>query len=208
MRRFIAVWLMSDAVPTASPFDERFSAESPPPKPQRSWLPTCLLGCLGVLLVSACLCGLVGVWAVRNAGTWAANFARAALVNAVNESQLESAEKKAIVAQIDRVVEQYKAGQITNVDLQRILEELGQSPLMGALIVYGIETKYVQTSGLSDAEKAAARLSLQRVLRGLHEKKIVLQALDAALDKVCRKDSAGNRQLKERVKDQDRKSVV
>jgi 2-hydroxychromene-2-carboxylate isomerase len=145
---------------------------------------------------------------VRNAGTWAANFARAALVNAVNESQLESAEKKAIVAQIDRVVEQYKAGQITNVDLQRILEELGQSPLMGALIVYGIETKYVQTSGLSDAEKAAARLSLQRVLRGLHEKKIVLQALDAALDKVCRKDSAGNRQLKERVTDQELREFV
>ena len=102
-----------------------------------------------------------------------------------------------------RVVDQYRSGKITLEDLGRILDELAKSPVMQNIMIYAIEKQYVDPSGLPDEEKQAARLTLQRILRGIHEKRIEEGELDAALDHLSAKTQDGQRQMKNRVTDEE-----
>jgi hypothetical protein len=190
-------------------YDEKFSAEPPlPPEPRRNWIPACLLGCLVASLVTLVLCAGVAWYVVSNVKTLATKFAREAIVGAVQQSELDDEEKQAIIAQVDRVVEQYQAGHITLEDLGRIMEELAESPLMGAIMIRSIETKYLAPSGLSDEEKAAARLTLGRVLRGVYEERIAPDDLNAALDYVTVSTPDGQRELKSVVSDEDLRGLL
>ena len=200
---------MSNTYSPSPPFEERFAPEPPPAAgPQRSWLPGCLVGCLIGFLVSLCICGGVIFWVVRNIKPLAADAIRAAVVNGVNQSQLDPEEKLAVIAEIDRVVRQFKDGQIDNAGLERIVKELSQSPLMGTLILYGIEKKYLAQSGLNDAERAAARQTLQRVLRGIYQKQLDPKDLEPALAPICTTDANGDQQLKERITDQELRTFL
>ena len=63
-----------------------------------------LIGCLGVVVVSAS--GLRGgIWYVQqNAGKWVAGIAREAIVATINASEIPAEEKTEVIAQVDRVV--------------------------------------------------------------------------------------------------------
>ncbi|MBC8873180.1 MAG: hypothetical protein H8E44_27415 [Planctomycetes bacterium] len=186
------------------PYDDKFSAEPPPPKRTGGgWLPACLLGCLVMCLLGAGLCAGVGWYVAKNAKQIASNMAREMIVGVVSESELDEEEKQAIIAQVDRVVDKYQSGEISTEDLGRIMEELAESPLVGTIMIYSIEAKYVTPSGLSDEEKKQARLTLQRVLRGVYDETITLEELEPLLDPMTIQTRDGNRQLKDTVTDQE-----
>jgi len=103
--------------------------------------------------------------------------------------------------EVDRVVDQYRTGQITLEDLGRIFEELAKSPLMQYIVIYAVEKQYVEPSGLTGEEKQAAHLTLQRVLRGMHEQKIQQDDLEPALDHLSVKKQDGRRQMRNVVTD-------
>jgi len=144
------------------------------------------------------------VWYVaRNVKEIASDMAREVIVSGVENSEMDEEEKQAIIAQVDRVVDKYQSGEISTEDLGRIMKELGESPLVGAFMIYSIEAKYVAPSGLSDEEKEQARLTLQRVLRGVYEETITPDELEPLLDPMTIQTPDGNRQLKETVTDQE-----
>jgi len=144
------------------------------------------------------------VWYVwSNARALASHIGRGFIVNIVEESELDEEEKQAIIAQVDRVVDKYKSGEISTEDLGRIMEELAESPLFGLIMIYSIEAKYVAPSGLSDEEKEEARVTLQRVLRGVYEETIDPNELEPLMDHMTVETPDGNGRLKERVTDQE-----
>ncbi len=183
---------------------ELFTAESPPPVEAKNiWVPACLVGCLLMCVVGGLLCAGTVWYVYSNAKRIASNLARDAIVGTVEQSDLDQEEKQAIIAQVDRVVDQYQAGEISTEDLGRIMEELAESPLMGAILIRSVELKYIEPSGLGESEKEDARLTLQRVLRGLYEKQLTTDDLEPAMDHVSYRDSQGNRQLKNRISDDE-----
>lgn len=187
-----------------APYQETFAVEQPPP--QRTgggWLPALLIGCLVTFVIGVCVCGGVVWYVMRNAKAIASDVARGMIVSVVEESELDEEEKQAIIAQVDRVADKYKSGEISTEDLGRIMEELAESPLVGAIMIYSIEAKYVAPSGLSDEEKEQARATLQRVLRGVYDEMIDPNELEPLMEQMTIEMPDGNRQLKESVTDKE-----
>ncbi|MCH5377838.1 MAG: hypothetical protein JJ992_28110 [Planctomycetes bacterium] len=170
----------------------------------------CLIGCLVIFLICLIACSGIAWYVYANLGplkTAMADMARESIVSGIRESKLEEKEKQAIIAQVDRVVDKYKSGEITTQQLQRVMQELAESPLMGAILLYSVETQYVQPSGLSDEEKQQARRTLQRVLRGVTEGKIKTEQLDSAMDYVTVKQGK-SRQFKKKISDGDLRAFL
>jgi hypothetical protein len=153
--------------------------QKPPPfyqEPPRSSGGGCglslLIGCLGVFVVCVLLCA-GSVWYVRqNADKWMAGMVREFIVATINGSEIPAQEKTEVIAQIDRVVEAYKKGQIKSEDLEPMMEKLQKSPAFLLISAWGLEKAYLDPSGLPAEEKEQGRRTIQRAFRGLCEQKI------------------------------------
>jgi chorismate mutase len=159
-------------------------AAYPPPQEPSSgsgcWL-YLLIGCLGTLVLSVALCGF-GVWWVKNnVGKVVAMGVRTVIVGIIDGSQLDANEKKEVIAQIDRVIDAYKAGKLTDQELQQLFKELEDSPIVALIQIWGMEQAYLEPSGLSAEEKQAGRRTIERFFRGVMEKKLTLQEFQDAM---------------------------
>jgi hypothetical protein len=144
-----------------------------PPKASGSgcWMGL-LLGCGGIVLVSVLACA-GGVWYVQqNADKWVMGLVREGIVGVIQESEIPDGQKSEVIAQVDRVVNAYKARQINLEDMERLFEELEDSPVFLLIDVWGMEKQYLDSSGLSDEEKQAGRRVFERAMRGVYEKKL------------------------------------
>lgn len=140
----------------------------------------------------------------RKAPEWAHD----AVVAAVEDSDLEPEAKASIREDMGRLLDEYRAGNITGERAQAALEEFAESPLPVLLIAYAAMDGYIDPSGLSDEEKSAARQVLQRVARGTFEGEIDPDDLEVAFDYISQKDFQGNRQLKNHVSDEDLRAFI
>jgi hypothetical protein len=140
-----------------------------------------LIGCGGVLLVSVLLC-VGAVWYIQqNAGKWVAGIVREGIVATINASEIPEGEKTEVIAQVDRVVNAYKKGDIDEKDLERLMKEFETSPAFLMISFWGIETTHLEPSGLPDEEKEQGRRTIQRAFRGLCEKKISQQQFHSVM---------------------------
>jgi hypothetical protein len=131
-----------------------------------------LIGCGGIVLISVLACA-GGVWYVQqNFDKWIVGTAREVIVSAIQGSEIPAGEKTEVITQVDRVVDAYKARQINLQDMERLMEQLQQSPVFMLIGVWGMEKQYLDPSGLSDEEKQAGRRTFERALRGVYEKKL------------------------------------
>jgi hypothetical protein len=140
-----------------------------------------LIGCLGAVVLMVLLCAGIGIYIRNNVDKWVAGLVREGIVAVVRESEIPEQEKTEVIAQINRVVDAYKARKINQQDLEGIFEQLQESPVFVLISVWGIEQAYLEPSGLSAEEKEAGRLAVQRAMRGVTEKKISEAAISAAI---------------------------
>jgi hypothetical protein len=140
-----------------------------------------LIGCLGTVVLLVVLCAGIGFYVKNNADKWIAGVVREGIVAVINDSDIPGQEKTEVIAQIDRVVDAYKARTINQQDLEGIFSDLQESPVFVLISVWGIEQAYLTPSGLTAEEKEAGRLVVQRAMRGVAEKKISEEALTAAI---------------------------
>jgi hypothetical protein len=165
--------------------------------------PTCLAGCL-VVLVLVVVSGAGVVWYLFKKGpAMLAEFARGQIVEAVEESELPKKQKQQIVQQVNRVVEAFQAGEIDGQDLERAIEAIVKSPIMGLLAVLALNEEYVKPSGLSEEEKTHADLILQRVARGVIEEQLKLEQLRPAMHIIAAEKRPGEWELKKSVSDHE-----
>jgi len=169
-----------------------------------------LFGCLGALLLACLVCGVGGYVlylksqeVIDRVKSAAADAARKTLAEEINKSELPQEQKREMIAQVDRVANGFKAGDITLEDLVKILNALAESPVVVVLAVYTVEQKYIVPSGLTHEEKEEARLTTQRIARGAFEERIPKQDIQRALRPVSETNAEGEWQLKESVTDQE-----
>ncbi len=139
--------------------------------PKKSGWSGCLIGCLVAFGLAVLLCGGVGFYAYSNASTWIISAARQGVSQLLQDSDLPAEEQTAIMDQFDRVTTAYQEGEITLQELGPVMQELVESPLMGAILLKAVESKYIDPSGLDDEEKADGKRTMHRLVRGMVEEK-------------------------------------
>jgi hypothetical protein len=190
--------------------DARFSADGTryeEPK-QRSWLQTCLMGCLIMFAVLLVIAVLAGLWVRNHWRGWASDLGAVGMKQMVASSNLPVAQQQAIADQIDRVADGFKSGRLSVEQMGKIMEQISKSPLMASIMASAADKKYIANSGLSDAEKAEGRITVRRFARGVIDHKIDREATDATMAPISEPQSNGNIRLKQIVSDEDLRAFL
>ncbi len=174
------------------------SREDIDPRPVRS-SSGCSKGCLIAVIVVVVLVVGGALYVYLNFKSLATKAVAAVLKSAVEQWDLPAAEKQQIIVRIDRLRDDYIDGRITDDQMRRIVEKITESPAVPAGMVFFLQQKYVTDSPMSDEEKVAARLTLQRVARGVYEKSISNSELDAVMQPAMTTNSKGDSELKEKL---------
>jgi hypothetical protein len=178
------------------------------PRPRRSWLSTCLFGCLIIVVIGVVLTAIAAYWIARNWRDWTARVVSDGVNQSIDQSDLPPQEKEEIKVQVNRVADAFRNKKISNEQLQVFFQELSESPILSAFIVQAAEEKYLDPSGLSDEEKAEARITIQRFTRGAVEGKIDQASVDAAVQHIADPQEKGGWQLREHVTDAELRAFL
>ena len=184
--------------------DEFHDGYPPPQSSGGGCLKALGIGC-GVVVVLLIVAVVVVVW---NFKRWATNIGRTAIVQTVEASKLPVDQKRRIIARVDQVAEDYKAGRITDQQLGRVVEEIQQSPLLPLGAVYFARQQYIDPSGLPADEKEDARLQLERFARGVYEGTIKEEAIDEVVEPISKPGTGDQIELKERATDDEIRRMV
>ncbi len=88
------------------------------------------------------------------------------------------------------------------------MRNLATSPLMTSFMVSAIDQAYFAKSGLSNEEKAAGKITLQRFVRGMIDESINGQAIDNAMMHVATKDSNGSWKIRQQLTDAELRAFL
>jgi hypothetical protein len=175
---------------------------------QRSWLQTCLIGCLIIFVIMIVVAVLATIWVTHHWRGWASNLGSSAIKQAVDASDLAQQQKQAIGELVDRVADAFSSGRLSVDQMGSIMEKLARSPLMTSIMVTAADKKYLARSGLSDAEKAAGRETIRRFASGAVEKKIDKAGIDAAMTHISDIERNGRVQLRQTVSDDELRAFL
>jgi hypothetical protein len=184
--------------------DDRNQQEPPAP---RNWMKGCLLGCLATVVVLLLIGTVATIWISRNWRTWFSAGATQAVNQAIDSSELPAEEKNQIKVEVDRFFVAFREGRVSMEQFGRLVQEFAESPLVATLVASAVETKYLNNSGLSDQEKADAKVTLQRFIRGSIDEKIDKSQIEAAMAHVATKQGDQWR-LRENVTDAELRAFL
>lgn len=162
----------------------------------------CLRGCLIALLIVVVLGVIAGVLIARNWRSLMAGGIAAVTEAGIDASGLPPAEKAEVKAEFRRLTDGFQDGSISNEQLQRVMDGIVASPLFAALPVFVLDSGYIEASGLSEDQKAAGRMAVQRFLQGVADGTIPPEKVEAVLAPVADRDADGGWKLREEVTDE------
>jgi hypothetical protein len=175
---------------------------------KRSKWTTCLIGCLAVLGVMMLLFIIAGVWVYRNGRGLLSDMSTQAITQMIDSSDLPPQEKDEVKLQVERVTKGFRDGSVSMEQVGTIVQKVVQSPLMPALVVAAIDKHYIEKSGLSNEEKTEGRVALTRFARGVIDKKIAEQGVDAVMTHVADRQPNGQWRLRQQVSDADLRAAM
>ncbi|MEN0020992.1 MAG: hypothetical protein AAF747_08945 [Planctomycetota bacterium] len=142
-------------------------------------------GCLAVLGVVVVLVIIGGVLLAMNWRSWVSTGMESVMNTVIDESGLAAEQAEPLKAEIQIVIDDFKNEQLTFEELGTIVNEVfTNSPVIAVGAVSGIQTAYIDSSGLTDEEKAAGKLALGRVARGVVEGQIDETELDPMIQQI------------------------
>ena len=175
---------------------------------RRSKWTSCLIGCLIVAGVAMILMIFVAVWVGKNWRGWAADFGTQALDQGLASAELPPQEKVEVKEQVERVTKGFREGTVSTEQLGMIMQKVFQSPLMPALAAAVIDKQYFEKSGLSAEEKAAGKVAMQRLARGMIDEKIQEAGFDAVMAHVATRQPNNQWKMKPQVSDADLRAAI
>jgi hypothetical protein len=164
-------------------------------------------GCLIAAGVVLALIVAIVIWVALSWKGWTASVMRQSTTAMVQKSSLEADQKSAVISRVDALTKDFEDGKISTEQFGNVMKALGESPIMAAGAVYGIDKAHIEKSGLTKEEKAAGRLELQRVARGMSDGSLKPQNLQAVIDTVSETDPFGNKKMKQKLTDADLKAL-
>ncbi|UCD80995.1 MAG: hypothetical protein JSW26_06080 [Desulfobacterales bacterium] len=167
-------------------------------------------GCLIAIIAFILIFVAIGVFVARNYQTWLADGITAAMHAVIEKSDLPQDDKSQISDIIVQIKDGYLAGEISIAELGSILDSLAECPAIPMGLVLQFKESYVVASGLSDAEKTAADLNLNRLARGLSGGQIDWEIVDEILAPISEPNDEGNQRLKSpaEVSDDEIREVI
>lgn len=131
-----------------------------------------LKGCLIAAGIVIVLIATAGIIIGLNWKKWTVSMMQAGIKTQIAATSLPQDQKDRIIAKVEAVSNDWRDGKIDTQQLGRVIDTLGQGPFVPLALVYAADAKYVKVSKLSEDEKAAAKLALDRFARGVIEKTI------------------------------------
>lgn len=163
-----------------------------------------LIGCLVFLVLTVIAVVLI----VMNFESMMISMGRWGVVSIIEAQEIPEDQKKRMVAQVDRLTEDFKSGELDQQDIERVFEEILQSPLFAAGMVLVVEQTYLQKSGLDPAEKSEAGVSLRRFARGISDGRISRDLVEEVGAPALKSSDAGNFELKEELTDEELREII
>jgi hypothetical protein len=157
-----------------------------------------LAGCLIALGVALVLLIIAGIYVAMNWKGWTASAMQAMTQGVVAESGLPQDQRDQIIAEVQKLGDDFKEGKISVQELQSVGKAIVESPLLHLGGVQMAKQKYIEPSTMTAEEKAAANRSLQRFARGVYEKKIPVEAIDEVIKPITTLKADGRWELKEK----------
>ena len=183
-------------------------AVSGPQKEGMSGCAIAAIGC-GIAALVLVIIAVIGIWwlssNVRNIGT---DIAVSAMKDALQEIDVPEDQRQRMHTRIDEVGQQFKDGKLDMQQVVAIFEQLSKSPLLPAGIALVVRRAYLRDSELSEDEKAAADVSIQRFARGVIDKSIPEATRESILDMISSRDAEGNRTFKQQLTDDELREFV
>lgn len=167
-----------------------------------------LKGCLIVAGILFLLAAAGGVYVALHWKSWAADAARAGVRTAVEGSQLTEDQKQRVISRIDTFAGDFESGKVTVEQVTTVFEQILAGPLLPIAMVYAAKEKYIKPSALTAEEKDAGARSLERVARGVYEKKIPNSALEELTAPISTTDAQGKKTLKETLTTDELKAFL
>jgi len=167
-----------------------------------------LFGCLGSTIVSLILVAFGAYYIWQNSNWFIAKGVRMVAVTTVDQFALPEEDREGVVIEIDRVVDQYLAGHISHQDLSAIMEKIAQSPILPIGMVYFAEQQYLVPARLDQAEHRRASRNLERLARGIFERKIPQERIEHIVSPIMDTKYDGTEKLKERLTDHELRALL
>lgn len=185
-----------------------YGSQAPAEKRERSWLSTCLIGCLVMTVVAVVLLGVAAYWISQNWRGWVSDLSTLGINELIENSQLPPEEKQEIKAEVNRLIDSFRAGRLSAERLGMMAEQLAESPLLTMIIVSTVDRQYFDKSGLSEEEQTAGKKTLQRFLRGAIDGTIDRDAIDAAMAHVADRQPDRSWRLRRQVTDEQLRAFL
>ena len=161
-----------------------------------------------ILAIIAAIGIALGIWAAMSWRSWAATGMQNAAATMVQQSGLDPQQQQAVMQRVQTLATDFKAGKLSIEQMQGIVEQVARGPLLPAGVAWGLQERYVAVSLLNDQEKAEARMHLQRIARGVIEKKIPLEAFNEIVAPVSTKQPTGSMKPKDQLTLDELKALV
>ncbi len=186
--------------------EDNYNRTEAGPKKRGPWF-GCLIGCLVVLGLGVLVAVLGGVWIANNWKGMAAGGMAMGIKAEVDASELAPDEKAQVKVEIDRFADSMSDDQTSAEEVAQFMQvfaqEFMESPLMGTIMLSAAEQEQIDKSGLTDEEKAEARVALQRLLRGMLDRDIAQGDADAAAGHIAIRQPNNRWRLKQTVSDEE-----
>lgn len=141
----------------------QYAAPRPAASSGKFWLGLLMIG--GGIALLCSLLVVAAVWyAVASLEGMLVGLGREAMVAMVQESSIPAGEQQEVIAQIDRVVDAHKVGEIDQADLDALMTRLDDSPVMVYIAMYGADDFYVEQLQLAPADEDRVRTAYRRAL--------------------------------------------
>jgi len=167
------------------------------------------MGCGIAFLIVVIIGGVAGWYIAKNLKKWSAHGVAKLLEAGVKEMKLPADKEQRLLDKVDYIKNEFIAGNITVEQLAEIADRLNEGLFFQASMIRYVESHYVIPSGLTIEEKAHARLTLERVLRGVFvDETISEQDIDAITAPITIKQPDGSSKFKDPVTDNELRAFL
>lgn len=187
---------------------ERFEIEPEVPVREPRQGSGCLKGCLIVVAVIVALFLIFGVIAFFQWRGWATAMATTAIEQSLDASNLPAQEKLEVQQELNRVMEAFKANEISVHQFGEIMTALLESPLLNMIVVSVIEAHYLDQSDLNAEEIAEGKTTLRRFVSGVIDERINEEAIEKVLSHIADLQPDGTWVFRQKVSDEDLRAML
>ncbi|MEZ6191584.1 MAG: hypothetical protein R3C45_09880 [Phycisphaerales bacterium] len=166
------------------------------------------IGC-GIATLILLIILALGAWYVaRNAKAWAAGGFASVVNQAVEQSTLPDEQKKTITSRVDHIKDEFVAGNITLEQIGQAMENLNVENLIAAGFTQYVGSGIIESSQLSDDDKAVGKQAMNRVATGVLDGNISTQQIEQVLAPIMQQTGSDNWEFKQNPTPEELQQVM